>query len=116
MSGRYLNRWRSLKQALLDRIERRVDADDVPGAGERLRERRGLLDLPPDDRLDDLVELCGMRCREKHPRGLLQIEPCRRQAEVRNRAVRIEQIATRLVDAADRRPHLVVGMTAADDV
>ena len=66
-----------------------------------------------DDRLDDLGELRRMRRREKHPDlpvlpilPLLPVPPD--QPHVRDRAVRIEQIAALLVDALDRRAHLVV--------
>jgi hypothetical protein len=57
--------------------ERRVDADDVPRPGERLGQRRRLLDRAADDRLDDLGELRRMRRGQEDPAtGPLTPDPC----------------------------------------
>src|SRR5207249_9574216 len=90
-------------QHAADRLERRINPDDVARAAQRLRERFRLPDRPADDRFDDLRELRGMRRREKDPRLALVSYPrdLAFEPQVCDRRVRIEQIAALFVHAPD---------------
>src|SRR4051812_5665535 len=108
-------------QHIPNRVQRRIDADDVARARQRLGQRRRLLDGAADDRRDDLGELRRVRGREQNPHP--PIVPARTvqpflplQTEIRDRAVRIEQVPTRLVHAPNHPAHLLVAEAATDDV
>src|SRR3954451_15393531 len=97
-----------------DGIERGIDLHDVTWAGERLGERPRRFDGSTDDRFDNLGELRRMCGRQEHARltGLeLALE-----SEVRDRTMRIQQVAAVAVNLPDRIPDLGVGVPAARDV
>ena len=69
-----------------------------------------------DDRFDNLVKLRRMRGGQEDAGRCRAIDAGVCQPQVADRAVRIEQVAALVVDPPDRRPHLVVDVTAAGDV
>ena len=95
-------------------VQRRLDPDDVPRPRERLRERRRRVDGPSDDGLDDLRELRRMRRGEKDPHvphpPYLPHPPL--QPHVRDGGMRIQYVATLLVDLPDRPSHRAGGSPA----
>src|ERR1700694_3837233 len=107
----------SATERFSDCAKRRVDPQNMSRPRERVGQRRRCDDRTPNDRLDDLAKFGRMRCREKDPnpakagshvRGLphppyLPLEP-----QVRDRAMRIEQISARLIDPLDRLAHFLV--------
>src|ERR1043166_7285077 len=107
-SSRYLYDGLSANSAL-DRGERRIEFQNLSRLLERLREGRGPIDLPSDDRLDDLRELRRMRRREKDPLRSFD-------AEIADGGMRIEQIPGAIVHVFDRRLHFDVVVHAAGDV
>src|SRR5262245_63535435 len=108
-------------QHRLDRVEGRVDPDDVPRLPKRLCQRLRFLDLPADDRLDDLRELCRMSSRQKNPSPLCPTYPTyltylAHQPHVRDRGMGIEKVAARLEHLSDRFTNAIVREGHADHI
>src|SRR5215470_6793379 len=97
-------------QHRLDRVEGRVDPDDVPRLPKRLCQRLRFLDLPADDRLDDLRELCRMSSRQKNPSPPYPtyLTYLAHQPHVRDRGMGVEKVAARLEHPSDRLANAIV--------
>src|SRR4029453_4630981 len=96
--------------------ERSVDSHDVLRTRESVGQRWRLLDRAADDRLDDFVKLGGMRSRQKNAWRTFAHHSAFDESEVRDGAVRIQQIAPLLVNAPNRRHDFVVHMAASRNV